>query len=396
MAFTLSLVVEAQVSVRRTPKKSEQSTTVKTKTQSAQKKAQSTQPKAEKVTEPIVQKSNVAVKRTITTKQQPANVVNEQSSRRQIFDEYQARETQDQRWQRVIYRELDLTEEPNSALYYPLEPTDGLTNLFRVIMKEFLAGNLKCYEYLDGREVFTDQYLVNVKDILDKFQIYYEVKTGDHGKQIYKVEDSDLPCNELLSYYIKERWEFDKNTSIYAPHTLAICPVIHRAGDFGGETVNYPLFWIDYEQLRPYLREQFILSDGMNNAVRYTMEDFFTLAQYKGDIYKVQNTRGLTLMQMYPDEKELKAEREKIESELHSFGEGMWIKPEDSEAAPEQKTSSKKDKVEKEAMPAVETAQTDATAEKTASTKKNRRTKETVKTKSSKSSTTTHSVRRTK
>ncbi len=85
------------------------------------------------------------------------------------------------------------------------------------------------------------------------------------------------------------------------------------------------MFWLNYEDLRPLLREHLIMSDGMNNTPRFTMEEFFTLEQYKGDIYKVQNTRGLSLMQQYPDPDTLKMMRAKIEAELRGFGDSIWV-----------------------------------------------------------------------
>ena len=147
--------------------------------------------------------------------------------------------------------------------------------------------------------------MVNPRDILDKFQILYQEKpaVGQNGKPTYVVEEMDVPCNEVLSYFIKERWEFNQKTSKYGPRILAICPVLHRSGDFGGDLVKYPMFWLNYEDLRPLLREHLIMSD----------------------IYKVQNTRGLSLMQQYPDPDTLKMMRAKIEAELRGFGDSIWV-----------------------------------------------------------------------
>ncbi len=254
-------------------------------------------------------------------------IVDGNSQRQQSFAEYQRKEDGFMPWQHVVYRELDMENPVNASLYYPEEPMDGLTNLFRVILDGICTGRLKGYEYLDGREIFDEKYVVNPRDILDKFQILYQEKpaVGQNGKPTYVVEEMDVPCNEVLSYFIKERWEFNQKNSKYGPRILAICPVLHRSGDFGGDLVKYPMFWLNYEDLRPLLREHLIMSDGMNNTPRFTMEEFFTLEQYKGDIYKVQNTRGLSLMQQYPNPDTLKMMRAKIEAELRGFGDSIWV-----------------------------------------------------------------------
>lgn len=41
----------------------------------------------------------------------------------------------DMHWMRVIYRQLDLTKDENSPLYFPDEPIDGQESLFRIIMR---------------------------------------------------------------------------------------------------------------------------------------------------------------------------------------------------------------------------------------------------------------------
>ncbi len=64
----------------------------------------------------------------------------------------------DKEWMRVIYRQLDLDRAANAPLYYPVDIIDGEENLFRIIMRLLMADQIKAYEYLDGREIFTDKY----------------------------------------------------------------------------------------------------------------------------------------------------------------------------------------------------------------------------------------------
>ena len=332
----------AQVSVRRSGSRSTSSASAKKDKKDNKKdnsKNRSTQvdevkssatPTAARPTNGAPQEAAAPARVTPTRKvkretEQP--IIDGNSQRQQSFAEYQRREDGFMPWQHVVYRELDMEDPVNASLYYPQEPMDGLTNLFRVILDGLCTNRLKGYEYLDGREIFDEKYVVNPKDILDKFQILYQEKpaVGQNGKPTYMVEEMDVPCNEVLSYFIKERWEFNQKNSKYGPRILAICPVLHRAGDFGGDEVKYPMFWLNYEDLRPLLRDHLVMSDGMNNTPRFTMEEFFTLEQYKGDIYKVQNTRGLSLIQQYPNPDTLKLMRSKIEAELRGFGDSIWV-----------------------------------------------------------------------
>ncbi|MDE5555089.1 MAG: gliding motility protein GldN, partial [Muribaculaceae bacterium] len=84
----------------------------------------------------------------------------------------------DRQWMRVIYRQLDLNKDQNAPLYFPDEPIDGQENLFRIIMRLLANNQVAAYEYLDGREVFTDQYKIKVRDMLDRFHILYTDAKG--------------------------------------------------------------------------------------------------------------------------------------------------------------------------------------------------------------------------
>ena len=46
------------------------------------------------------------------------------------------------------------------------------------MMRLLASGELTAYEYLDGREAFTDEYRLKVRDMLDRFHIYYTEGKG--------------------------------------------------------------------------------------------------------------------------------------------------------------------------------------------------------------------------
>ena len=223
-------------------------------------------------------------------------------------------------WMRVMYRSLDLTKDANGALYYPDEPVEGQDNLFRIIMKRMADGSLRGYEYLDGREVFSDDFKVNMRDVLDRFYILYsEAKGSTEKNPRFAIEESDIPASEVLSYYIIERWEFDRRSNRMRTLVEAICPVLHRAGDFGAEAIRYPMFWVRYDDLRPYITTQNIFTDDDNNLATCTYDDYFRLGLYEGDIYKTRNLKNKSLMQLYPDPDELAHARDSIQQRLDNY-----------------------------------------------------------------------------
>ena len=232
----------------------------------------------------------------------------------------------DRQWMRVIYRSIDLDKDANAALYFPEEPVEGQENLFRIIMRQLASNTIPAYEYLDGREVFTDQYKVKMRDVLNRFHIpFTEGRGSTERNPKFEIDETDVPTNEVLSYFVIERWEFNTRNNRLRPIVEAICPVLHRTGDFGGEALRYPMFWIKFSDLRPYLASQTIFVDDDNNLPTCTYDDFFTLNLYDGDIYKTRNLKNRSMAQMHPDPNDLRHAQDSIQARLDSFENKLWV-----------------------------------------------------------------------
>ena len=231
----------------------------------------------------------------------------------------------DLEYMRQIYRYLDLNKPENTPLYFPEDVIDGQENLFRLMFRLVVDGDIPAYEYLDGREVFTDKYKVDVKEMLDRFDIYYTDGQGSAAKSPkFSIDESDVPTNQVNGYYVIEKWEYDNRSNRMRTRIEAICPVLTRIGDFGGEA-RYPMFWIKFDALRPYLAQQYIFLDDDNNLARYSLDDYFNLGMYNGDIYKTHNLRNLSMMQMFPDEDDLKRAQDSIDNRLRNYGKEVWV-----------------------------------------------------------------------
>ena len=219
-------------------------------------------------------------------------------------------------WRRDIYRELDLTDDANAGLYFPVEPQGKQLNLFTYIFKLAQNGYIPVYEYpTDGSDNFTDDAKVDMKTILDNYHIFYEEQNGK-----LKVDNSDIPSAEVKKYYLKESAYYDQANSSFHIKVLALCPVMLREDDFGGEATQYPLFWVKYSDLEPFLNRQTVMASSLNNAATMSMDDYFTLNSYRGKIYKTNNAQGKTLLQLCGgDEAKLSAEQKRIEAELAAF-----------------------------------------------------------------------------
>lgn len=271
------------------------------------------------------------------------NGLPELTVRAQDMNERLTQEIGNARWMRVLYRQIDLTKEENAPLYYPVQPMNGQMNLFSAIFQLLGENKIKAYEYLDGYEVFDDAHLVNFKDLLDRFYILYDEVPGKGGAEpTYVINESDVPSADVKSYYIKEAWYFDQNNSVFDVKTLAICPIMTSSGDMGETTM--PMFWLPYENIRPYINTAYIMTSNMNNAMTFTMDDYFRRRMFKGEIIKTQNLMNQPLQAYCPTPDSLKSEQDRIEGQLVAFEKSLWFQPDTTQLAEEGTKATKKGK----------------------------------------------------
>ena len=246
------------------------------------------------------------------------------TDRQQSFYEVREPSDADLQWMKVIYREVDLRKGKNAALLYPEMPNQDGENLYFIIMRLLAKNKISAYDYQD--EIFDEKHKVNVGEMFDNYGIYYtEAKGSTQKAPLYDFEDADIRANQVLSYYIIEKWEFDTRSNQMKARVEYLCPVLHQEDDWSGETGRYPMFWVKLNDIRPYMARQYVFTDDDNNLARYSIDDFFKLNMYTGDIIKTKNLRGLSLNQMFPEEKAYKHAQDSIEQRLRSFNQDLWV-----------------------------------------------------------------------
>ena len=251
---------------------------------------------------------------------------NNMTTRAQISFPTQAKMAEDVVWRRDVYRELDLNDDANAGLYYPTEPVGTQMNLFTYLFKLIMAGprhgGIAAYSYdvNSGNERFDESLRIQPLKFLDDYHIFYE--RGDRGVHI---DDSDIPSAEVKGYFIKESAYFDQVSATFHTKVQAICPVMYREDDFGDGVTKYPLFWVKYDDLAPFLSKQTIMTSNLNNAATMSLDDYFTTNAYRGKIYKTTNMLGKTLAQVAGgDTAKLSREQSRIEKEIERFEQNVW------------------------------------------------------------------------
>lgn len=225
-------------------------------------------------------------------------------------------------WKRDIYRQLDLMKDKNAPMYYPVEPIGKQVNLFTYLFRLIQTGRVTAYTYkLDGNESFEEKDKLSVKEMLERYNIYYEEKDGK-----IVVADADVPSAEATRYYIKESVYLDQRTGTFSTKVTALCPILMRGADeFSTDAAQpFPLFWLKYDDVAPWLAKLPMMGSNLNNVSNLTADDFFTLNRYEGKIYKTNNLQGKVLANYCETDSAMKKEQMRIEKQIADFEEGVW------------------------------------------------------------------------
>jgi len=243
-------------------------------------------------------------------------------------------------WLREIFKILDLDKDTNAALRFPEQPMGDRVNLFTLLFQLMSENRIDIYRYIADREaVFTEDNKISFEDFLKSIQIYYTVEgSGENTKFI--VDESDISSQDITRYLIKENWFFDEATGSFNSKVTAICPIMVRIDYNDGTTRTEAICWIPYESIRPYLSRTLIMTSDYNNALTYSMDDFFMKKMYSGDIIKTVNMKNQTLAQQVGSDPEaLKLAQDSIENQLTFFRKQLWVQPDTTTVTADKKKS---------------------------------------------------------
>ena len=98
-----------------------------------------------------------------------------------------------------------------------------------------------------------------------------------------------------------------------------------------------PMFWIPYENLRPYINTAYIMTSNINNAMTFTLDDYFRRRMFQGDIFKTQNLMNQPLQAYCPTPDSMKREQERIENQLITFEKSLYLQPDTAQLAADTK-----------------------------------------------------------
>lgn len=247
-------------------------------------------------------------------------------------------------WHRTVYRIIDMRDKQNYRLYFPLRPDNPYyRNLFKVILDGVCEGGLTPYQR--GREL-TPKY----DEVLEPADLRANTtlpKDRDTDPNAYLIEvdavgspyiNTDVFAEyskDLLKYVIQEVVFFNKHTSRMYSKIVGIAPLYSAHPDkaninTGAQSLQFSiLFWVRFDELRPYLARQYVIPNG-NEAQRLTFDEFFAQKLYAHYLLGDNNvyTRMLLDYEKAVDEEIyeafIKKEQQRIETEMLNFEQDLW------------------------------------------------------------------------
>jgi gliding motility associated protien GldN len=239
-------------------------------------------------------------------------------------------------WHMYLWREIDLREKRNHALYFPTEPQGIYKSLAQLIIDAIDMDNP---DNEDALTVYTNEdcnikverseirnALVNTRTI-PRFD-------PDTGEPIGEVTiEEPLTAAQVMYYRLREVWFFDKNRGELSVRILSVEPffeVDRDASGLGDDEMGTlktkrRLGHIRYDELRPFLAQQQYYTP-QNNALRLTFDDVLTWKRYFSSYIiaegNLQNNREIQEYIKNPRDQRLKSEE--ILNQIRNFEEQLW------------------------------------------------------------------------
>jgi gliding motility associated protien GldN len=212
----------------------------------------------------------------------------------------------------------------NYPLYYPETAVDGRESFFSILFKLINEKKVPAFRFDYTTERFGKDDLIDFEEeVLKKFEVIYKVKTNPTTKvKTFQIEDSDIPNREVIKYYMKEVWFFDKNSSTFNVKIISICPVL--VTDRGVGTQSFPLCWIPFDNLRPYLVQREVMITDKNNGARMSYDDLFIKRRFASNIYKESNLQNRMILDYNATPEDVKREQERIQREILNEEQDLW------------------------------------------------------------------------
>jgi gliding motility associated protien GldN len=250
-------------------------------------------------------------------------------------------------WSKRIWRTIDVQQKLNFPLFYPKVPVTDRMALWDIIKYGIeTEGSLTPYELLgNGKNDFDGEFLYpllppngNTKDeayITSMKELLYstsqvaqldengEPMYDDEGDDIYMVTEDPVTASQIVKYYVKEDWFFDKQRSVMDVRIIGISPVIIEYDDEGEAKGEKQLFWLYFPECR-YVFQNYFVYNRKNDAQRMSFDDLFWKRMFASFIHKESNVYDREVSWYEKNGVKALLQSEKIKNEMLLIEHDLW------------------------------------------------------------------------
>jgi gliding motility associated protien GldN len=278
-----------------------------------------------------------------------------QETKNRSFEPYAPVRPQDILYSKRLWRNVDFREKLN-------QPFSAKESNFVTVISDLIKSG-KVIAFTDDK--FTT--VLSIKDALSRFdakQIDYNDITNweidpQTGKREEPPADYKLPNGKwkiisdpiekkIQGFQIKEDWIFDKIRQELEPRIVGIAlqkvvkidqPATNNANlalvgapSNGGSTnasnaannsSMEEIFWVNFEQIRPYLHEAVVLNN-YNDAYPLSFDDLLVKRTFASYIVKESNTKNIPINISFTDPQDRLRESERIKKALMDWEHDLW------------------------------------------------------------------------
>lgn len=222
----------------------------------------------------------------------------------------------DMMWSTRHWERIDVREKLNHALYYPIVPIPDRKSLFNVLADGILQEGTITEVFADDRFEIP-MTMEEVSRVLERVDTIFD---PDDPSIILLIDTIRIRPNDVIAYYVKSDWYFDKQRGEMKNRIIGLAPVVRD--DETGET--YPVFWVWFPDAR-FALSTHVAYNRNNNNQRLTFDQIFHLRMFNAVIFKEDNVydrqikdyiRNNTLDQLL--------EAQRIKENLRNFEHDLW------------------------------------------------------------------------
>lgn len=236
-------------------------------------------------------------------------------------------------WSKVVWETVDLLQQPNFRLYYPINEEDvsqTSKSLFSNLLESIKSGDIT--------EVYEDSQFINKLPISEIEKKLVRIDTASYGYDLLNegetnideyVDKNFIKSQDIQAYQIKGIWYFNKLTGELNYRLLAIAPMSPDVQTIGRDDIDddttYPLFWVFYPDARNILHVQHPIKTGFVSHVE-SYDYILNTRGFSSVITKEENMFGNRSINEYIRGNSLfqLREAEKIKNEIRDLESDMW------------------------------------------------------------------------